>query len=114
MQRQTVKSVEIGNPLGTEKQQQYEANMKGCVEYYNKAGHNGHEACWEVELERIAMNVRQPQSMINYTRNGFVKIRSPPEVWQLVQDFWQTNRHELIDEEWNVGYVSYPLFSSDF
>ena len=106
MHHKKVLSEEIGNPLGTDKQAQYEANMQGCIDYYDKAGHDGHEACWEVELERIAMNLRQPQSMVNYTRDGFVKIRAPPEVWQLVQEFWQANREELIDEEWNVGCVA--------
>ena len=94
-----------GDVLGTDKQQFYDDNMKGCFDYYDKEGYDGKEACLDVEHERIRMNLRQPQSMINYTKNGFVKIRAPENVWKLVQEFWKANREELIDEEWGVGYV---------
>ena len=45
-------------PLG-DRQKFYEDFMKGCHEYYGKkAG-----ACDQVESDRIAMSLRQPQSM---------------------------------------------------
>jgi len=51
------------------------------------------------------MNLR-PQSMYNYSQNGFVKVRAPAMVWKLVQQFWQNNRHnERQEEAWNAGSI---------
>lgn len=49
-------------PLGN-MQQKYLDYMNGCVDYYGKRGYR----CWENEHERLAMSLRQPQSMRNYT-----------------------------------------------
>lgn len=49
-------------PLGN-RQALYDDYMQGCVKKFgNKA-----KKCWEFEKDRIAMSLRQPQSMINYT-----------------------------------------------
>jgi hypothetical protein len=37
--------------------------MRGCVQKLGKKG----KKCWEFEEDRVAMSLRQPQSMINYT-----------------------------------------------
>ena len=49
-------------PLGN-RQRLYNEFMEGCVHKFSKSS----AACWEMEQDRIAMNLRQPQSMINYT-----------------------------------------------
>lgn len=51
-------------PLGN-RQAVYDEYMKGCEETYSRG--NG-RTCRECEQERIEMNLRQPQSMINYTQ----------------------------------------------
>jgi len=91
--------------LGPNQQQLYEEHMQGCSDYYTARGHDGHHSCWDTERQRIDMNLRQPQSMYNYSRNGFVKIRAPEAVWKMIQTFWETNRHELLEEEWGVGSI---------
>ena len=47
-----------------DKQSEYETLIERCVQHYGKKGRR----CWENEDDRIAMNLRQPQSMVNYTK----------------------------------------------
>jgi hypothetical protein len=50
-------------PLG-DRQAAYHEYMQGCTEKYKDASWK----CWDCEQGRIAMSLRQPQSMINYTK----------------------------------------------
>jgi hypothetical protein len=50
--------------------------------------------CDEQELYRMRMNLHQPQSVLNYTETGFLKIKAPDAVFQLIKDFWDANRDE--------------------
>jgi hypothetical protein len=56
--------------------------------------------CEENDALRIEMNARQPQSVRNYTENGYKKIRTPPELFSLIKDFWDANRNKS-ETEWN-------------
>ena len=60
-------------PLGHDRQTVYDEYVNGCIEYYNseqrETGEKEGWRCWLSERDRIAMNLRQPQSMVNYTRN---------------------------------------------
>lgn len=47
-----------------DKQAEYERLIKGCAEHYGKKGH----ICYKNEAERVTMSLRQPQSMVNYTK----------------------------------------------
>ncbi|CAB9496825.1 Ankyrin Repeat [Seminavis robusta] len=88
----------------TEKQQLYQENLEGCFEFYGQE--EGKASCMYYEQARLDMNLRQPQSMVNYTKNGFVKIRAPEQVWNMVQEFWQQNQHNLeLEEEWPTGNI---------
>ena len=91
---------------GDQRQVWYQNVLQGCFDYYTTATRDGKERCMHVERERIAMNLRQPQSMKNYTQNGFIKMRAPDNVWKLIQDFWEMNKNNYVEEEWPVGYVS--------
>jgi len=51
------------NPLGN-RQAFYEEIINDCVKHYGEKG----QRCLMNEEERIAMNLRQPQSMNNYVR----------------------------------------------
>jgi prolyl 4-hydroxylase len=82
-----------------DKQTFYDKLIEGCVTHYGPKGH----ICQETEDERIAMNLRQPQSMVNYTRLGFTKIRAPAEVFELLKEFWNNNRHRALEEDWATG-----------
>jgi prolyl 4-hydroxylase len=59
--------------------------------------------CDEFEYDRMIMNRRQPQSMVNLTLVGFQKIRAPPPLKALIDDFWQTNKKLDKKENWGVG-----------
>jgi len=85
-------------PLGN-RQQFYEDFMDGCRKYYGKSG----GACDQVERDRIAMSLRQPQSMTNYTDNGFKKIKTPAPLWKLLDKFWNDNKDKMDAEHWFTG-----------
>lgn len=85
-------------PLG-DRQTAYDNLINGCVAHYGKKGF----VCHETENDRIAMNLRQPQSMMNYTQLGFTKIRAPTEVFELLKEFWKDNRDRALEEHWSTG-----------
>lgn len=55
------------------------------------------------EHERIAMSLRQPQSMTNYTEIGFKKIKAPADLYQAIKEFWDANKDSKTPEQWGVG-----------
>lgn len=96
----------VPNPLGGDKQTFYEDNIQKCVEHYGK---KQGIRCIDNEKERIAMSLRQPQGMHNYTANGFTKIRAPDHVFQMIKEFWDANRDNARPENWPAGntYVNH-------
>ena len=54
---------QVVQPLG-DRQSVYEEMINGCVNTYGKKG----SRCWQNEFDRIEMSLRQPQSMVNYTK----------------------------------------------
>ncbi len=82
-------------PLG-DRQGFFDKYMAGCVESYG-------ESCYRNERDRIEMNVRQIQSMINYTETGFLKIKAPERVFKLLRDFWEANKDKAKNEDWPAG-----------
>jgi hypothetical protein len=99
-----------GMPLQplSDRQAFYENYMKGCVDTFEGKG----ERCIENERERVAMNLRQPQSMKNYTEHGFMKIRAPDHLFKLLQEFWETNKDKETEESWPAGKLL-TSFGSD-
>merc|ERR1719437_333978 len=85
-------------PLG-DRQKAYDDLVDGCMKHYGKQG----RACKSVERDRIEMSLLQPQSMVNYTDNGFKKIRAPPELFKLIKDFWEKNKGNRKKEQWFAG-----------
>jgi len=88
----------VPQPLG-DKTSFYRDFLQGCIDKFGKKG----KRCTQNELDRVAMTLRQPQSMQNYTKVGYKKIKAPPEVWKLIKKFWDTNRHNVKPENWGVG-----------
>lgn len=82
-----------------DKQTFYEESMQGCREHYSKSP----MSCDSTERDRINMNLRQPQSMQNYTDIGFKKIRAPAELMKLLSDFYQDSSHMATPEKWAIG-----------
>eukprot|EP00586_Coscinodiscus_wailesii_P003754 CAMPEP_0172480452 /NCGR_PEP_ID=MMETSP1066-20121228/5561_1 /TAXON_ID=671091 /ORGANISM="Coscinodiscus wailesii, Strain CCMP2513" /LENGTH=480 /DNA_ID=CAMNT_0013241745 /DNA_START=62 /DNA_END=1504 /DNA_ORIENTATION=+ len=77
----------------------YDDFLQGCVEFYGRSG----KACQQTERDRIAMSLRQPASMVNYTDMGFKKLRAPEAVWKLISEFWNTNKNSQKEERWGTG-----------
>lgn len=94
--------------LGNVKER-YEKTMKGCSKRYPKPKN----MCEMTEKDRVAMGLRQPQSMQNYTEMGFKKIKTPPAVWELIKNFWDKNKDldnmKKMPENWPKGntYVNH-------
>jgi len=88
----------VPQPLG-DKQSFYKDFIQGCRDHFGKKG----ARCTQNELDRVAMTLRQPQSMQNYTKVGYKKIKAPPEVWHLIKKFWDTNNGNPKEENWGVG-----------
>lgn len=83
-------------PLG-DKQAFYDNFIKGCEKKYSKG------PCRSTERDRVAMSLRQPQAMTNYTEVGYKKIKTPPEVWALIKSFWEKNKEKQMPENWPRG-----------
>mmetsp|Transcript_24336 Transcript_24336/g.36093 ORF Transcript_24336/g.36093 Transcript_24336/m.36093 type:complete len:423 (-) Transcript_24336:102-1370(-) len=67
--------------------------------------------CDEGEDFRIEMNTYQPMSMRNYTRLGFKKIKAPEEMFSIIKDFWDKNRH-LNESEWHSVNTYHNMWSA--
>jgi len=67
--------------------------------------------CDSTERDRVAMALRQPSNMQNYTEYGFKKIKTPPAVWKLISEFWEANKSKdnWKGENWSKGntYVNH-------
>ena len=87
-----------GNPLG-DRQALYDDFIQGCMEFYGEKG----QVCLQVKADRIAMSVRQPQSMVNYTDTGFKKMQAPKGLMDLLNDFWSRNKEKKQLEKWYTG-----------
>eukprot|EP00934_Nitzschia_sp_Nitz4_P001023 Nitzschia sp. Nitz4//scaffold58_size112336//60326//62043//NITZ4_004037-RA/size112336-augustus-gene-0.8-mRNA-1//1//CDS//3329555001//1023//frame0 len=85
-------------PLG-DRQEFYRDFLQGCRDAFGKKGNR----CTQTEIDRVAMSLRQPQSMTNYTDVGFKKIRAPESVWKLIKEFWDKNQDKQVEENWGVG-----------
>lgn len=95
------KDWKCGDLLGARKQF-YEDFMQGCRDHYEGSRAN---RCDTTEDDRIAMILRQPQSMVNYTSTGFKKIKAPKKLFDLLSAHWETNRHLKKQEVWPVGSI---------
>lgn len=88
----------VPQPLG-DRQSLYDEYYQGCLDKFGKKG----ARCRQNELDRVAMTLRQPQSMHNYTKVGYKKIKAPTEVWNLVKNFWDANKNNPQTENWGAG-----------
>ena len=67
-----------------DRQAEYEKLINGCVDTYGKKG----PLCWQNEVDRIAMSLRQPQSMVNYTNLVSFFLFSLLLLWETNQWGW--------------------------
>ena len=45
------------------------------------------------------------KGVYNYTKVGYAKTRAPEALFRLVKDFWELNKHEQYEEDWDAWYV---------
>lgn len=86
-------------PLG-ERQTFYDNYIQGCIDHF---GPKKAARCRQNEADRVAMTLRQPMSMQNYTKLGFKKIKTPKKVWDLIKSFWEKNKKFPKPENWGIG-----------
>lgn len=79
----------------------YDELIQGCRDFYD-GGKKG-RTCDSTERDRIAMSLRQPSSMQNYTETGFKKLKAPPAVFKLLKEFWDANGDNRVEEKWFTG-----------
>lgn len=58
---------------------------------------------FSIENDRIAMSLRQPQSMQNYTEVGYKHMRAPEDLFKMIKDFWDNNHDKAKTEQWGTG-----------
>ena len=85
-------------PLG-DRQTFYDDFMNGCRQHAKQAA----SGCDSTEADRLDNNLHQPGFMVNFTENGFKKIRAPEPLFRLIQQFWEKNRHNATTEPWTAG-----------
>jgi hypothetical protein len=78
----------------------YQEFMMGCRERH------GEETCQQSEQNRMERIRTQPLAVVNYTAIGFTKIPTPLPLFQMIQDFWNSNRQYSDTESWDAA-VSY-------
>lgn len=88
-------------PLGN-RHDLYIKHLNACRQNAGSAGYSP-TRCDHFEFERMLMNRRQTQSMVNYTETGFQKVQAPEHLTELVTQFWQKNRLVQKDENWGIG-----------
>eukprot|EP00934_Nitzschia_sp_Nitz4_P003980 Nitzschia sp. Nitz4//scaffold1_size375055//147626//149253//NITZ4_000259-RA/size375055-augustus-gene-0.715-mRNA-1//-1//CDS//3329540994//3970//frame0 len=87
-------------PLG-DRHQFYLDYLDGCRKEYEPYGYS--QRCDNFEYDRMLMNRRQPQSMVNFTETGFRKVRAPHQLTALLQKFWEQNLKRQKPESWGAG-----------
>lgn len=91
---------------GIDKQKYYNQYMNNCRNYYNNStlfeSFNGYK-CDNTEKHRIQQNIRQPQSILNYTNTGYYKMNVPNELFRLIYQFWKTNQNNGMIQE--IKYI---------
>jgi len=74
----------------------YLDHIEGCREWYEDEA----EWCDRYEYNRMLMNLRQPSSMVNYTKRGFQKIQAPESLTKVISKFWKSNHYKGTEEIW--------------
>eukprot|EP00531_Pseudo-nitzschia_arenysensis_P015867 CAMPEP_0116145046 /NCGR_PEP_ID=MMETSP0329-20121206/16360_1 /TAXON_ID=697910 /ORGANISM="Pseudo-nitzschia arenysensis, Strain B593" /LENGTH=370 /DNA_ID=CAMNT_0003640577 /DNA_START=113 /DNA_END=1222 /DNA_ORIENTATION=+ len=82
-----------------QRQNFYDDFMQSCANHYSET------ACEDEEEDRLLMNIRQPQSMVNMTRTGYMKLKAPDSLKKLLTTFWEDNKAAKEVERWGSGNI---------
>jgi prolyl 4-hydroxylase len=86
----------------THNQELYDDFMAKCT-----ASASNPQICAASEQDRMNRNRMQPASMVNFTENGFKVVKTPPELFAKLQQFWQDHRENDQKAEWKQVIHSY-------
>ncbi|CAM9093195.1 unnamed protein product [Ectocarpus fasciculatus] len=77
--------------------------LEECYRKYSK------RECDSTELSRVRMNLEQARSQHNYTKIGFLKLKTPAAAWGPIKNFYDRNKHHAKQENWPRGntYVNH-------
>jgi len=81
------------------RQRFYDNYMEGCYKRFSK------ELCSNGEYERLDNNQYQPMGMINMTSTGFLKLKAPESLKNLLTNFWEKNKDNQAVEDWYDGAI---------
>lgn len=89
--------------LSTFQGKRYLDMINGCYRKYSK------KECDTTEVSRVRMNLEQARAQHNYTKIGFLKMKTPPAAWNPIKDFYDRNKHLAKIENWPRGntYVNH-------
>jgi prolyl 4-hydroxylase len=73
--------------------------MDGCAKAFSK------RECEATEVARLKMSREQPATQYNYTEIGFKKLKTPENVFKLIQEFWEANKGSKQVERWGRAYT---------
>lgn len=95
--------------LGTDKQSLYDNYIVQCNEAITKENDDkgkttAPDVCTVMDETRLKMNANQPKSVFNYTKDGYTKTRVPSDLFDLIKEFFNKNRH-LAKIEWQSHTV---------
>jgi prolyl 4-hydroxylase len=102
--------------LGTDKQSVYDNFIVQCNEAISKMNDNKGittpaDFCSVNDGYRQKMNANQPKSVYNYTKDGYTKRRVPSDLFDLIKEFFNKNRH-LAEIEWKAYHVYHNAWVS--
>lgn len=100
----------LSSVLGDHKQVLYNNYIRKCdAAVEAKVGHVGD--CTINERKRLTMNQDQPASVYNYTKTGYAKVKTPPELFKAIKEFFETNRDKS-KTEWKEHNVYHNTWDS--
>ena len=94
-----IRSANISSSLLGEQPRQLHARMiQGCQRQQSILNMQNNsttlvDRCIQQDNYRMYQNHHQPSSMKNFTNQGFTKIQCPQQLWNALQDFWNSHSH---------------------
>eukprot|EP00586_Coscinodiscus_wailesii_P007067 CAMPEP_0172491412 /NCGR_PEP_ID=MMETSP1066-20121228/22226_1 /TAXON_ID=671091 /ORGANISM="Coscinodiscus wailesii, Strain CCMP2513" /LENGTH=199 /DNA_ID=CAMNT_0013260453 /DNA_START=131 /DNA_END=727 /DNA_ORIENTATION=+ len=79
----------------------YKEFLRGCAVQFDR------DACDYQELERTHTSYHQAIHMKNFTANGFHKMKMPPELFERIQHYWNTNTDKIKSENQSDAYINF-------
>ena len=96
-----IQSRTLSRKIGPHKQKLYDEFISNCFKTLEESGYiqeEGENICVADEDYRTYMNTHQPGSMTNFTKFGYAKIKTPKRRYDLINTFYQNNRHRDVIE----------------